>query len=52
MPSRPGSMDNVGSSARNGARAVPAGLQSLDCGHEACAPWVVWVRLVKPNVCV
>ena len=51
MPSRRGMMDNVGAPVKNGARAVPAGLDTLGCGRESDAPWETWVLSVKPNVC-
>ena len=49
MPSRRGMMDNVGAPVKNGARAVPTGLDTLGCGRESDAPWVTRVRLVTPN---
>ena len=51
MPSRRGMMDNVGAPVKNGARAVPAGLDMLGGGREAGAPWVTRVQSVKPNDC-
>ena len=49
MPSRRGVMDNVGAPVKNGARAVPAGLDMLGGGREVCAPWMTWVLSATPN---
>ena len=43
--------DEVVSRLTNGARAVPAGLDTLGGGREAGAPWETPARLVTPNVC-
>ena len=51
MPSRRGMMDNVGAPVKNGARAVPTGLDTLGSRRKDGAPWVTWVLSVKPNVC-
>ena len=43
--------DGVGAPVKNGARAVPAGYDTLGSGREACAPWESPARLVTPNGC-
>ena len=43
--------DTVAPRLTNGARAVPAGLDTLGCGRKAGAPWVTRVRLVTPDGC-
>ena len=49
MPSRRGMMDNVGAPVKNGARAVPAGLDALSGGREAGAPRETRVQSATPN---